>query len=97
MKQAVELGWLCAHMFVKGSGYPEVYNIDDIQFYSPVDVGDAMEYEAKVCYTIQNVIHVVVKCKTIRPDGSEKRTNQIKISLLGPKDFKLSVVPQTYE
>ena len=56
-----------------------------------------MSYEARVCYTVENVIHVVVKCKTIRPDGTEKRTNQIKISLLGPKDFNLLVLPQTYE
>lgn len=31
-------------MFVKNKGYPEVYNIDDIQFYAPVDVGDAMKF-----------------------------------------------------
>ena len=97
MREAVELGWLCAYLFVKGQVYPQVYNIDDIQFYSPVDVGDVMSYEALVCYTLNNIIHVVVKCKTIRPDGTERRTNEIKLTMLGPEESKNKVIPVTYE
>jgi acyl-coenzyme A thioesterase 9 len=32
MREAFELGWLNAYLHVKGICYPEIFNIDDIQF-----------------------------------------------------------------
>jgi acyl-coenzyme A thioesterase 9 len=36
MREAFELGWLCAYYYVKGTTFPEIYQIDDIQFIASV-------------------------------------------------------------
>lgn len=51
MREAFELGWLCAYMFGKGICMPEIYFIDDIQFIQPVEIGSAVEFTAVVAYT----------------------------------------------
>jgi len=50
-------------------GYPHVTNIDDVQFLGPVEIGSTLDYEAKICYIKENLIHVVVVCRNTKANG----------------------------
>lgn len=50
MRQAFELGWLCAVRFLDGRR-PHIYHIDDVLFSRPVQVGSILKIDAKVVYT----------------------------------------------
>ena len=50
MREAFELGWLNAYLHVKGTSYPEIFHIDDIQFLAPVDIGTTLSIKSNVTY-----------------------------------------------
>jgi acyl-coenzyme A thioesterase 9 len=50
MREAFELGWLNAYLHIKGHCFPEIMNIDDIQFFAPVDVGTTLSIKSRVTF-----------------------------------------------
>lgn len=96
MREAFELGWLCAYMFVKGASMPEIYFIDDIQFIQAVEIGSAVEFTAVVAYTESNFVHVTVTCDKIQPTGVRSRTNILKLCFSCNQEVK-PVHPITYD
>jgi acyl dehydratase len=50
MREAFELGWLNAFLFCKGKSFPEIHNIEDIQFLAPLDIGSTLSVRSKVTY-----------------------------------------------
>lgn len=57
MREAFELGWLCAYLHGKGVNYPEIFHIDDVQFIAPVEVGCTLSIKSRVTYVQDNVLH----------------------------------------
>ena len=50
MRRAFELAFSTAYMF--GGDKPEILEVDDISFVSPVDVGDLLIFKSRVLYTM---------------------------------------------
>lgn len=45
MKEAYELGWLCAHLHLNSACQPEIYHIDDFVFKAPVEIGSTLKLD----------------------------------------------------
>ena len=68
LRLAYELGWLTAFKFLKG-GYPKCTHIDDVQFLGPVEIGSSMELSSSISYITSELMHVVVNCYNVKPNG----------------------------
>lgn len=61
MRYGYELGWLCATKFLSSS-LPVVTQIDEVQFFAPVEIGSYIELTATIGYVSDKFIHVLVTC-----------------------------------
>lgn len=59
MRESVELAFVCASKNSEGC-IPRIFNIDDIHFLRPVDVGSIVEYTAKINYAKGTMVNVIV-------------------------------------
>lgn len=74
MKEAYEIGWLAAYMYA-GSTISLIH-IDDFQFFSPVEVGTAVQFEAKVGYVSGGFIIVFVEVTKKSKEKQKTKTNE---------------------
>ncbi|KRX10446.1 hypothetical protein PPERSA_08748 [Pseudocohnilembus persalinus] len=81
MREAFEIGWLCAYQHTQGK-YPEIYHIDDFQFISAVTVGDVIEFEARVTYVYNNLMHVYIEVKKRDFKGKFTTTNDLHLTFV---------------
>ncbi len=93
MREATELGWLCAHLFMGGS-LPELLYIDEIMFVSPVEVGSMVNFKAKVVMAKAGLLHVTVHCDKVDPkNGNLKKTNVFRLVFRLEQDLDREIVP----
>jgi acyl-CoA hydrolase len=59
MNQALQLGYVCAHMHCKAK--LKVLCVDSVNFYKPVIVGSVAQFIAEVHFVYQELIHVSVE------------------------------------
>lgn len=74
MRRMIESGWLCGFMYIAGKSQPKFVFLSDIQFYSPVDIGQVLTFTSVVCYT--NSIYMDVKITAEIVDPSDPKLNK---------------------
>lgn len=94
MREAFETGWLTAYSFCKGK-YPEIHHIDDVMFITPVDIGSIVKFEAKVCFTQGNLLHVGVDVIKNNPEGQKVKASELHLTLVSPEKLK-PIFPEKY-
>lgn len=67
-REAFELAWTCAYLHGNMKALPNILNIDDINFWTPVDVGSIMRFTAQITYVEGPLIHVSVACEELLYD-----------------------------
>lgn len=94
MRIGYELGWLCAHKFLK-NGYPIISHVDDVQFLAPVELGTYLELEAKVGLVTERFIHVIISCTNSDIKGKSTLTNVLRVTFEHNMDSTLipKVIP----
>jgi len=96
MREAYELGWLTAFMHCET--YAEVFHIADFQFLKTIEIGGCMKFEAKIGYTLDNLIHVNIACFQILKNKKVVQTNDMNVTFSVGKDCVVKpIVPVTYE
>lgn len=95
MREAFEVGWLTAFSFCKGK-YPEIHHIDDVMFITPVDIGSIMKFEAKVCFTQGNLLHVSVDVIKNNPEGEKIKASELHLALVCNELELKPVHPEKY-
>lgn len=68
MREAFELGWLCAYEHTKQKVFPQIIHIDDVNFLIPVDVGSIIRFQSHVAFVEGSIVHVVVAAFKLIPD-----------------------------
>jgi len=95
MREAYEIGWLTAYSFCKGK-FPEIHHIDDVMFITPVDIGSIIKFEAKVCFTQGNLLHVGVDVIKNNPEGDKIKASELHLALVCPDSDLKPVFPEKY-
>jgi len=89
MREAYELGWLCAYLHTNKQ-HIEIYAIDDFQFINGVDLGSILELNSKIGYVSEdNVIHVVVECFRVNKSLERLKTNDLHLTFVAGKEAKI--------
>lgn len=64
----------------------------------PVQVGQIVNFEAKIGYVIGNIMQVAVNCSIVDTDKSKVKCNDLHITLVAPKRVNLQkVISNSYE
>ncbi|MES1909514.1 MAG: hypothetical protein MHM6MM_002240 [Cercozoa sp. M6MM] len=93
MKHAYESAWTCAYMAMRKR--PECLAVDDVNFTAPVEIGDIVEYKARLAYATPSSVHVLVDAEVVDAQkGTRTLTNRFLFSFNG--DETLNIVPETY-
>jgi len=70
MRESIELALVCAYK-QGGGAMPRVFNVDDVHFILPVDVGSVVNYSATLNYTNGRMANVKVVVTKIVKEGHQ--------------------------
>ena len=98
MRRAFELAFANAYIF--GGEWPQMLEVDNITFYSPVDVGDLLQFQSRVIYSLPEggnlgsevaahkgkpLIMIEVECWITEPTNVDAHlTNRFYFTFLSP-------------
>ncbi len=95
MREAFELAWLAAYNFGQGE-FPEIYHVDDVAFMSPIDIGNIVQFKAKVVYTVGNLVSVIVTADKISPQKAPVTATEVHVTFFR-KTADRVIIPRKYE
>jgi acyl-CoA hydrolase len=70
------------------------------KFISPVDAGSILKYVARVAYTMDTLVNVIVSVESIKKEGSQtisQQTNEFTVTFKLEESFDKTIRPNTYE
>ncbi|CAJ0587543.1 unnamed protein product, partial [Mesorhabditis spiculigera] len=96
MREAVELAFICAKYFSKGS--VSLVSTDDILFREAVNIGDLIQFTARVTYTEKNFMQIRVYAETCDEEFQQtKMTNEFSFTFSADDSREVhQVVPDDY-
>ena len=65
-------------------------------FITPVDIGSIMKFEAKVCFTQGNLLHVSVDVIKNNPEGEKVKASELHLALVCHDHEMKPVHPEKY-